>query len=69
MQEGKFMASGQIVTTEQMQSLEREALKQGVTNEDLMESAGLAVAQECWMAMGTMAVSYTHLTLPTICSV
>ena len=54
MQEGKFMASGQIVTTEQMQSLEREALKQGVTNEDLMESAGLAVAQECWMAMGTM---------------
>ena len=48
------MASGQIVTTEQMQSLEREAFKQGITNEDLMEAAGLAVAQECWMAMGTM---------------
>ncbi len=43
-----------LVTTEQMRRLERAAIDAGVSERELMAQAGLAVAQEAWMALGTM---------------
>ncbi len=48
------MSVGSIVSVAQMQQLEQAALANGVSEDDLQRAAGLAVAQECWMAMGTM---------------
>ena len=41
-----------LVTVEQMQALERAAVEAGVSEEQLMENAGVAVAQEAWLNMG-----------------
>src|SRR5690606_14952343 len=43
-----------LVTTEQMRALEQAAVAEGVSERDLMAQAGLAVAQEAWMALGTV---------------
>lgn len=43
-----------LVTTAQMRALEAAAVAAGVTERQLMEEAGLAVAQEAWMALGTL---------------
>ncbi len=43
-----------IVTTEQMRDLERRAGEAGVSTATLMENAGLAVAQEVWMLLGSL---------------
>ncbi|MDA0256536.1 MAG: bifunctional ADP-dependent NAD(P)H-hydrate dehydratase/NAD(P)H-hydrate epimerase, partial [Chloroflexi bacterium] len=41
-----------LVTGAQMRGLERAAAEAGVPERTLMESAGLAAAQEAWMAVG-----------------
>ena len=41
-----------LVTVEQMRALERAAVAAGVSEAQLIENAGLAVAQEAWLAMG-----------------
>lgn len=41
-----------LVTSEQMRELERRAEAAGVTVAELMENAGLAVAQETWLTLG-----------------
>ena len=41
-----------LVTAEQMRALEAVAAEQGVTEAQLMENAGVAVAQESWINMG-----------------
>ncbi|MGE3960915.1 MAG: NAD(P)H-hydrate dehydratase [Dehalococcoidia bacterium] len=41
-----------LVTTEQMRALERAAAEAGTTERELMARAGLAVAQEAWLAVG-----------------
>ncbi len=41
-----------LVTAAQMRELERAAAEAGVPERTLMESAGLAAAQEAWMAVG-----------------
>lgn len=43
-----------LVTSEQMRALERAAVEAGVSERELMARAGLAAAQEAWMALGTM---------------
>src|SRR3989442_1672761 len=43
-----------LVTTAEMQALEAGAEAAGVSTMQLMESAGLAVAQEVWMTLGTL---------------
>ncbi len=43
-----------LVTSEQMRRLEALSAEAGVSSETLMENAGLAVAQEVWMALGTL---------------
>jgi NAD(P)H-hydrate epimerase len=43
-----------LVTAEQMRGLEQSAASAGVTTDELMERAGLAVAQEGWMLLGTL---------------
>ena len=43
-----------LVTTAQMRALEAAAVAAGVTERDMMESAGLAAAQEAWMAVGAI---------------
>ena len=43
-----------IVTTEQMRELERRSEEAGVSTATLMENAGLAVAQEVWMLLGSL---------------
>ena len=43
-----------LVTTEQMRALEAEAVAAGVPERELMAQAGLAAAQEAWMAVGAM---------------
>ena len=48
------MSVGSIVSVAQMRQLEQAAIANGVSEDDLQRAAGLAVAQECWMAMGTM---------------
>jgi len=44
-----------LVTTELMRGLEQGAEAQGVSVPMLMENAGLAVAQEVWLLLGTVA--------------
>jgi NAD(P)H-hydrate epimerase len=43
-----------LVTVEQMRALEAAAVEAGVSERQLMEEAGLAVAQEAWMLLGTL---------------
>jgi len=43
-----------LVTTEQMRALEATAVASGVSERELMAQAGLALAQEAWMALGTV---------------
>ncbi|MCK9487265.1 MAG: NAD(P)H-hydrate dehydratase [Dehalococcoidia bacterium] len=43
-----------LVTTEQMRALEQTAVEAGVSERSLMAQAGLAVAQEAWMTLGTV---------------
>jgi hydroxyethylthiazole kinase-like uncharacterized protein yjeF len=43
-----------LVTAAQMRELEAAAVAAGATEEQLMEEAGLAVAQEAWMLLGTL---------------
>ncbi len=43
-----------LVTAEEMRALERAAVEAGTSEAQLMEDAGLAVAQEAWMLLGTL---------------
>jgi NAD(P)H-hydrate epimerase len=43
-----------LVTTAQMRALEQAAVEAGVSEQQLMEEAGLAAAQEAWMAVGAI---------------
>lgn len=43
-----------LVTVDQMRDLERRAEAAGISTATLMENAGLAVAQEVWMLLGTL---------------
>ena len=43
-----------LVTVEQMRALEAAAVEAGVSEAELMERAGLAVAQETWINMGAV---------------
>ncbi len=43
-----------LVTSAQMRELEAAAVAAGITESQLMEEAGLAVAQEAWMLLGTL---------------
>ncbi|MFN0095871.1 MAG: NAD(P)H-hydrate dehydratase [Dehalococcoidia bacterium] len=43
-----------LVTSEEMRALEAAAVEAGVSERQLMEEAGLAVAQEAWMLLGTL---------------
>ncbi|HEY8490991.1 MAG TPA: NAD(P)H-hydrate dehydratase [Dehalococcoidia bacterium] len=43
-----------LVTSEQMRELERRSEEAGVSTAQLMENAGLAVAQETWVNLGTL---------------
>jgi NAD(P)H-hydrate epimerase len=43
-----------LVTSEEMRALERAAVEAGTSEAQLMEEAGLAVAQEAWMLLGTL---------------
>lgn len=44
-----------LVTAEQMRALEERAVVAGTSLDELMEAAGLAVAQEAWMSLGVVA--------------
>lgn len=43
-----------LVTVEEMRRLEQAAMAAGVSERQMMEEAGLAVAQEAWMTLGTL---------------
>jgi len=43
-----------LVTTAEMRALEAAAVAAGIPERQLMEEAGLAVAQEAWMMLGTL---------------
>lgn len=43
-----------LVTSEEMRRLEQAAVEAGTSEAQLMEEAGLAVAQECWMLLGSL---------------
>jgi len=43
-----------LVTADQMRSIDQLSAEAGVGTDVLMENAGLAVAQESWMALGTL---------------
>lgn len=43
-----------LVTVEEMRAMERAAVEAGSSEEQLMEEAGLATAQEGWMLLGTL---------------
>ena len=43
-----------LVTRAQMRALEEEAVAAGIPKRELMAQAGLAAAQEAWMAVGAM---------------
>ena len=43
-----------LVTSEEMRALEAAAVAAGIPESQLMEEAGLAVAQEAWMLLGTL---------------
>ena len=47
-------AAMKLVTAAQMRELEAAAVAAGSTEAQLMEEAGLAVAQEAWMMLGTL---------------
>jgi NAD(P)H-hydrate epimerase len=44
-----------LVTSDQMRALEQAAVAAGTPLDDLMEAAGLAVAQEAWLSLGVVA--------------
>ncbi|MBF6599724.1 MAG: NAD(P)H-hydrate dehydratase [Dehalococcoidia bacterium] len=44
-----------LVTSEEMRTIEQRAVDGGVSLEDLMQAAGLAVAQEAWLTLGVVA--------------
>lgn len=44
-----------LVTSAQMRELEQQAVAAGTSLDELMEQAGLAVAQEAWLTLGTVA--------------
>jgi NAD(P)H-hydrate epimerase len=44
-----------LVTAEQMRALEQRAVDAGTPLEELMQAAGLAVAQEAWLSLGVVA--------------
>jgi NAD(P)H-hydrate epimerase len=44
-----------LVTSEEMRQLEQSAVDAGTSLDELMEAAGLAVAQEVWMSLGVVA--------------
>lgn len=44
-----------LVTVRQMRDLEQAAVAAGISLDQLMENAGLAVAQEAWMQLGVVA--------------
>src|SRR5438105_1215911 len=43
-----------LLTSAEMRALEQGAVAAGVSLDQLMENAGLAVAQEVWMTLGTL---------------
>ena len=43
-----------LVTVEEMRAMEQAAVEAGASEEQLMEEAGLAAAQEAWMLLGTL---------------
>ncbi|MBH77869.1 MAG: bifunctional ADP-dependent NAD(P)H-hydrate dehydratase/NAD(P)H-hydrate epimerase [Dehalococcoidia bacterium] len=43
-----------LVTVEEMRAMELAAVEAGVSEEQMMEEAGLAAAQEAWMLLGTL---------------
>ncbi len=43
-----------LVTSEQMRALERKAVEAGTSLDELMQNAGLAVAQEVWLSLGVV---------------
>ncbi|MGE3855959.1 MAG: NAD(P)H-hydrate dehydratase [Dehalococcoidia bacterium] len=45
---------GKLVTAAQMRALEAAAVADGVSERELMANAGLAAAQEAWMAVGAL---------------
>lgn len=44
-----------LVTADQMRGIEQRAVDAGISLDDLMEAAGLAVAQEVWLSLGVVA--------------
>src|SRR5438874_171284 len=44
-----------LVTAAQMRALEQAAVDAGISLDELMEQAGLAIAQEAWMTLGVVA--------------
>ena len=44
-----------LVTAEQMRAVELRAVEAGTSLDELMEAAGLAVAQEAWLTLGVVA--------------
>ena len=44
-----------LCTADQMRALEQAAVEAGTSLDDLMEQAGLAVAQEVWLNLGVVA--------------
>ena len=42
-----------LLTTQETKDLEEQAIKSGMSEQGLIEEAGLAVAQEAWMLLGT----------------
>lgn len=44
-----------LVTSDQMRTLEQAAIDAGASLDDLMEQAGLAVAQEVWLSLGVVS--------------
>ena len=43
-----------LITAKQMRELEQAAVRAGASEQELMEAAGLAAAQEAWMAAGAV---------------
>jgi NAD(P)H-hydrate epimerase len=44
-----------LVTADEMRALEQRAVDTGISLDDLMQTAGLAVAQEAWLMLGVVA--------------
>src|SRR6185312_12590943 len=47
-------AAMKLVTSTEMRALEAAAVEAGISEKQLMEEAGLAVAQEAWMLLGSL---------------